>query len=153
MRYLISAKVRPGRIRDAVESGRFGDGFPYGDLGETLRKGHVDERGTIRWVEVCYCREAYGVAMEEELPYFEEYLTDLTIVDATDPALCQGYPVCSTCDCTKRVRPKGTPFLHFFSRAIETDLESHAAGKPTRWLGWKGTTTDEEARRNESNRG
>ncbi len=77
MRYILGAKVRPERRSDllrSLEDGSFGRGFPYGDLGEVLRTGRVDTTGTIRWVEVCYCREYYGVAMHEELPYLEEYL-------------------------------------------------------------------------------
>ena len=36
----------------------------------------------IRWVEVCYCREYFGIAMHEELPYLEEYLTDIEVTPA-----------------------------------------------------------------------
>jgi hypothetical protein len=74
MRYLLAARVRPDRRADllrALGEGTFGDGFPLGDLGEVLREGRVDASGTIRWVEVCSCREYYGVAMYEELPYLE----------------------------------------------------------------------------------
>jgi hypothetical protein len=99
MRYILSARVRPERRRElleVIEAGRFSEGFPYGDLGETLCRGRVDESGTIRWVEVCYCREFLGVAMDEEIGYFEEYLTDITIADARSPHSCEGYPVCTT---------------------------------------------------------
>ena len=63
MRYILGARVRPDRRSDllrSLEDGTFGEGFPYGDLGEMLRTGRVDASGTIRWVEVCYCREYYG---------------------------------------------------------------------------------------------
>ena len=59
MRYLLSAKVRPEKLAEqiaAIDDGRFGEGFPYGDLGSVLGRGWVDDSGTIRWVEVCYCR-------------------------------------------------------------------------------------------------
>src|SRR5512142_2570502 len=95
LRYLLSARVGPGKRGDllrALEAGRLGAGFPYGDLGEVLRAGRVDASGIIRWVEVCYCREYYGVAMEEELPYLEEYLTDIEVADARSPRDCKGYP-------------------------------------------------------------
>ncbi|HEY2158363.1 MAG TPA: hypothetical protein VGH33_22225 [Isosphaeraceae bacterium] len=148
MRYLLSARIRPEKRSEllaAIESGSFGRGFPYGDLGETLREGRVDPGGTIRWVEVCYCREYYGVAMAEELPYFEEFLTDMTIADARSPAHCEGYPVCNDCDCTKKVRPKGEPFLEYLRRASsEPDTKS----RPPRWLGWRGQLTEAEERRN-----
>jgi hypothetical protein len=154
MRYLVSARVRPDRRAEllrALEEGRFGDGFPYGDLGEMLAMGRVDPSGTIRWVEVCYCREYYGVAMYEELPHLEEYLTEITIADARSPRLCEGYPVCNDCDCTKKVRCEGEPFLTYLRRAVdESNATSTVAGPvtPTRWLGWRGQVTSEEAVRN-----
>src|SRR5271166_6278895 len=92
MRYIMGAKVRPERRADLLRSlgdGTFGEGFPYGDLGKVLSTGWVDATGTIRWVEVCYCREYYGVAMEEELPYLEEYLTDIVVADARSPRYCK----------------------------------------------------------------
>jgi len=152
MRYLLSAKVRPEKREEllaAVADGRFGEGFPYGDLGSVLCHGRVDESGTIRWVEVCYCREFSGVAMEEEIGYFEEYLTDITIADARSPRSCEGYPVCNDCHCTNKVRFLGEPFLDYLRRiAAEPDWAgSPQAGRPTRWLGWRGQVTPEEAAR------
>jgi hypothetical protein len=153
MRYLLAARVRPGKhgeLLGALEDGRFGAGFPYGDLGELLRTGRVDASGTIRWVEVCYCREYYGVALHEELPYFEEFLTDMTIADARSPLHCEGYPVCNDCDCTKKVRPKGEALEDYLRRAVAAPETVPAAidGSPTRWLGWRGQVTAEEAERN-----
>jgi hypothetical protein len=162
VRYLLAARVRPEKrdeLLRALEEGRFGAGFPYGDLGETLCTGRVDASGVIRWVEVCYCREYYGVAMEEELPYFEEFLTDMSVADARSPALCEGYPACGDCDCTRKVRPKGEPLLEYLRRSVGA-LEPSAApelapipGRPTRWLGWRGQVTPEESRRNRAGRG
>ena len=110
MRYILGARLRPERRAEllrALEDGSFGRGFPYGDLGEVLCAGRVDATGTIRWVEVCYCREYYGVAMHEELPYLEEYLTDIEVADARSPIHCEGYPACNDCDCTRKVRFRG----------------------------------------------
>jgi hypothetical protein len=153
MRYLLSAKVRPEKRAEllaAIDGGRFGDGFPYGDLGSVLGRGRVDDAGTIRWVEVCYCREFSGVAMDEEIGYFEEYLTDITISDARSPRSCEGYPACNDCDCTRKVRFPGEPFLDYLRRiAAEPDpAGSPQAGWPTRWLGWRGQVTPAEAQRN-----
>jgi hypothetical protein len=153
VRYLLSARVRPGRrdeLLRLLEDGRFGEGFPFGDLGEVLCTGRVDPSGTIRWVEVCYCREYYGVAMEEELPYFEPFLTDMTVADARSPRLCEGYPVCNTCDCTRKVRPKGEPLLDYLRRTSEApdSPDRPPAGRPPRWLGWRGQLTPEEVHRN-----
>ena len=155
MRYLVSARVRPEKRAEllaALDQGRFSEGFPYGDLGSVLAEGRVDASGTIRWVEVCYCREYSGVAMEAEIPYFEEYLTDITIADARSPEFCEGYPVCNDCDCTRKVRFPGEAFLDYLRRIAESTVASHGA-RPTRWLGWRGEVTSEEQARNETKNG
>ena len=152
MRNLLGARVKPGRRADllrALEDGSFGEGFPYGDLGEMLGEGRVDASGTIRWVEVCYCREYYGVAMEEELPYLEEYLTDIEVADARSPRRCDGYPACNDCDCTRKVRFEGEPLLEHLRRTVAEPGDAPPAdGRPTRWLGWRGEVSPEERRRN-----
>ena len=152
MRYLLGARVRPGKTADllrALEDGRFGRGFPYGDLGEMLCTGRVDASGVIRWVEVCYCREYYGAAMHEELPYLEEYLTEIEVADARSPLYCKGYPDCNDCACTREVRFDGEPLLdHLRRTADDPHPDPHGVGCPTRWLGWRGQIGTEEARRN-----
>jgi hypothetical protein len=154
MRYILGARVRPGRRAEllrALEGGTFGDGFPYGDLGAVLCRGKVDARGTVRWVEVCYCREYYGVAMAEELPYLEEYLTDIEVADARSPVHCEGYPACNDCDCTRKVRFQGEPLLEHLRRTVAGPGEaSPSAGRPTRWRGWRGVVNPEERRRNQA---
>ena len=152
MRYILGARVRPERRAEllrALEDGSFGRGFPYGDLGEVLCEGRVDATGTIRWVEVCYCREYYGVAMEEELPYLEEYLADIEVADALNPRHCKGYPECHDCNCTRKVRFVGEPLLDHLRRTVGEGREADMApGHPTRWLGWRGRVSQEEAERN-----
>jgi hypothetical protein len=42
MRYLLAARIRAGakaELLRALEDGRFGEGFPYGDLGEVICRG------------------------------------------------------------------------------------------------------------------
>ena len=152
MRYILGAKVRPGRRADllrALEDGSFGRGFPYGDLGEVLCEGRVDASGTIRWVEVCYCRESYGVAMEEELPYLEAYLSDIEVADALNPGHCKGYPECNDCKCTRKVHFVGEPLLDHLRRTVAVgDAGAEALGLAPRWLGWRGRVSPEEAERN-----
>src|SRR5688572_17840600 len=153
MRYILGARVRPERRADllrALEDGTFGRGFPYGDLGEVLRTGRVDATEVIRWVEVCYCREYYGVAMEEELPYLEAYLTDMEVADARSPRYCKGYPECNDCACTRKVRFEGQPLMDHLRSAVAESPEGGAVavGHPTRWLGWRGRVSPEEAERN-----
>src|SRR4051812_41835307 len=151
MRYILGARVKPERragLLRALEDGSFGVGFPYGDLGEELLAGRVDATGTIRWVEVCYCREYYGVAMHEELPYLEEYLTDIEVADARSPRDCKGYPECGDCDCTRKVRFEGEPLLDHLRRTIAEAAMPAGEGRPTRWLGWRGEVSPEEVKRN-----
>ena len=151
MRYLLGARVKPGRRADllkALEAGTFGEGFPYGDLGEMLCAGRVDATEAIRWVEVCYCREFYGVAMHEELPYLEEYLTDIEVADARSPRSCKGYPECHDCPCTREVRFEGEPLLDHLRRTVAASDPPDGRGRPTRWLGWRGRVIPEEGRRN-----
>lgn len=157
MRYLLGARIRPGRQAEllrALEDGRFGEGFPYGDLGEMLQAGRVDASGVIRWVEVCYCREYYGVAMHEELPYLEEYLTDIEVADARSPRYCKGYPECNDCPCTRKVRFDGEPLMeHLRRRVREPGAGPPVEGRPARWLGWRNQIGPEEARRNREGAG
>ena len=122
-----------------MEDGSFGEGFPYGDLGETICIGRVDDSGVIRWVEVCYCREYYGVAMHEELPYLEEYLTDIEVADARSPRYCKGYPECNECACTRKVPLEGEPLLDYLRHTAGSPSDANTGvGKSTRWLGWPG---------------
>lgn len=152
MRYLLGAKVRPDRgaeLLRALDGGTFGEGFPYGDLGEMLLSGRVDAAGTIRWVEVCYCREYYGVAMHEELPYLEPYLTDIEVADARSPRYCKGYPECNDCPCTRKTRFEGEPLLDYLRRfTAAPNQAAPCRGRPTRWLGWRGCVSPEEERLN-----
>ena len=151
MRYIVGARVRSeqrANLLKALEAGSFGCGFPYGNLGEALCTGCVDANGTIRWVEVCYCREYYGVALEEELPYFEEFLADIEVADARNPLHCDGYPVCNDCHCTKKVRFEGEPLLAYLRHGADPVETTPGAGRPTRWLGWHGEVVAGEARRN-----
>jgi hypothetical protein len=150
---MLSARVRPDRraaLLEAIEKRRFGEGFPYGDLGEVLCAGRVDAAGAVRWVEVCYCREFSGVALEAEIGYFEEFLTDITIADARNPESCDGYPACNDCDCTKKIRFPGEPFLEYLRRIAGQEGRDQASddGRATQWLGWRDRVTTEEAARN-----
>ena len=130
----------------ALEQGRFGEGFPYGNLGEVVCAGRVDGLGVIRWVEVCYCREYYGVAMHEELPYLAEFLTDIEVADARSPLYCKGYPECNDCACTRKVRYDGEPLMDYLRRtADQPEPVPKENDRPPRWLGWLGRITAEEA--------
>ena len=120
MRYLVRARVKPGREHDllkAIEDESLGQGSVA--EGEYLRNMH-DARlcsdQTARWVEVCYC----PTPLQEERPYWEEYFDLVRVQDAHDRRECRDENgtepwACNGCDCTAklegRLRERGVPFL------------------------------------------
>jgi hypothetical protein len=119
MRYLVTARVKPGRkqaLARSIRKGMLGAGSVAGD--EYLRnmaQARRAEDGNVRWVEVCFCE----TPLEEERPYWEEYFELLQIKDAHDRRRCRDLNgqepwACSNCDCTHRLEEKmqrwGQPF-------------------------------------------
>lgn len=132
MRYLVTARVKPGKERallDAIETGRLGRGSVAGN--EYLRNMTdarlCKDRG-IKWVEVCFCNEP----LQEERPYWEEYLELVKVQDAHHRSKCRDLTgeepwACSNCDCTEKLEKhlagKGESFLKLLRQRVE-------AGKP-----------------------
>ena len=126
MRYLVTARVKPGReqaLLEAIESESLGLGSVAGD--EYLRN-MTDARlrgdGTIRWVEVCFCR----TPLEEERPYWEASFELVKVQDAHARHKCRDENgsepwACGECDCTvkleSRLKTTGEAFLEVL-RAI-----------------------------------
>src|SRR5258706_8354069 len=90
MRYLVTARVKPGReaaLLRAIEAGTLGAGSVAGD--EYLRNmtdARVRADGAARWVEVCFC----DTQLEEERPYWEEYFELVRVQDAHRRDWCGG---------------------------------------------------------------
>lgn len=108
MRYLVKARVKPGRaaaLLQAIADGTLGAGSIAG--GEYLRdmaNARQVDGGTVHWVEVCYC----PIPLQEERPYWEEYFELVQIKDAHDRRRCRDLNgeelwACSNCDCTERL--------------------------------------------------
>jgi len=108
MRYLVTARVKPGREADllrAIEAGTLGQGSVAG--GEYLRNmtiARLRHDGSVRWVEVCFCREP----LEEERPYWEEYFELTRVQDAHHRSKCRDENgsepwACCDCDCTDKL--------------------------------------------------
>src|SRR4029077_9726746 len=108
MRYLVTARVRPGREADllkAIEKRYLGAGSVAGD--EYLRNmtdARLREDGSVRWVEVCFC----NTPLEEERPYWEEYFELVMVQDAHHRDKCRDLNgeepwACSDCDCTAKL--------------------------------------------------
>jgi len=108
MRYLVTAKVKPGKEADllrAIEDGTLGEGSVAGD--EYLRnmtEARLRDDGRVRWVEVCYC----ATPLAEERPYWEEFFELVKIQDAHNRKNCRDENgsepwACGECDCTQKL--------------------------------------------------
>jgi hypothetical protein len=111
MRYLVKARVKPGRERaltQAIANGTLGHGSIAGDeYLHDLRHARVGPDGVSHWVEVCYC----ATPLQEERPYWEEYFELLSVKDAHNRRNCRHENgteawACSNCDCTKRLEER-----------------------------------------------
>jgi hypothetical protein len=120
MRYLVKARVRPGRERalaTAIANGTLGRGSIAADeyLAD-MDQARVDRTGAAHWVEVCFC----DLPLEEERPYWEEYFDLISVKDAHARRNCRHENgseawACCDCDCTrkleKRLEAVGESFL------------------------------------------
>ena len=130
MRYLVTARVKPGRekaLLKAIENGTLGVGSVA--EGEYLRN-MVDARlrsdGKARWVEICFC----DVPLAEERPYWEEYFELVKVQDAHARERCDDLNgsdpwACSDCDCTvrleERLKTQGGSFTEALRSACRGD--------------------------------
>jgi hypothetical protein len=120
MRYLVTAKVKPGKEADllrAVEDGTLGAGSVAGD--EYLRnmeQARLVAEGKVKWVEICFCE----TPLAEERAYWEEFFDLVRVQDAHARSRCRDLEgtepwACGDCDCTARLEEKmqgwGEPFL------------------------------------------
>jgi hypothetical protein len=126
MRYLVTARVKPGResaLLAAIESGTLGAGSVAG--GEYLRN-MSDARlygdGRVRWVEVCFCDRP----LAEERPFWEAFFDLVRVRDAHARSRCRDLTgaepwACGGCDCTARLEARldgeGVGFLDALRRA------------------------------------
>src|SRR6201981_191214 len=116
MRYLVRARVKPGReaaLLEAIERGTLGEGsVAEGEYLRNMKNARVvaDKTAggeTARWVEVCYC----PTPLQEERPYWEQYFNLVRIQDAHDRRRCRDQNgsepwACGQCDCTERLEKK-----------------------------------------------
>jgi hypothetical protein len=120
MRYLVRAKVKPGRenaLLDAIESESLGRGsVAEGEFIRNMHDARQANDSTARWVEICYC----PTPLEEERPYWEEYFDMVKVQDAHARHRCRDengteHWACDNCDCTHRLEARmaglGPPFL------------------------------------------
>jgi hypothetical protein len=136
MRYLVRARVKPGREADlleAIERGTLGEGsVAEGEYLRNMKDARLCEDQTSRWVEVCYCPSP----LLEERPYWEQFFDLTKVQDAHDRRRCKDENgsepwACSNCDCTERLERRlaetGQSFLDVLRRKVEADSkDTHA---------------------------
>lgn len=120
MRYLVRARVKPGREADllkAIADESLGQGsVAEGEYLRNMQDARLYPDLTARWVEVCYC----PTPLQEERPYWEQYFDLTRVQDAHNRRKCRDENgteswACNGCDCTVRLEEKlkasGEPFL------------------------------------------
>jgi len=120
MRYLVKARVKPGREKSllaAIRNGSLGRGSIAGDeYLYDMRNARLGHDGVAHWVETCYC----ATPLAEERPYWEKFFDLLKVQDAHNRKNCRHENgtepwTCSDCDCTRRLEHRlaetGKPFL------------------------------------------
>jgi hypothetical protein len=126
MRYLVTARVKPGKEIDllrAIDAGTLGAGSVAGDeYLRNMRDARIFDDGKAKWVEVCFC----DVPLAEERPYWEEYFDLVRVQDAHNRQKCRDLNgeepwACCECECTARLEAKlagdGASFLQALLKA------------------------------------
>src|SRR5689334_16951910 len=127
MRYLVKARVKPGREADllrAIESQSLGRGSVAGrEYLRNMTSARLCDDGTTRWVEVCFC----ATPLAEERPYWEEFFELERVQDAHSRKKCRDENgeepwACCDCDCTEKLEAQmetwGQPFLETLRQAV-----------------------------------
>ena len=128
MRYLVKARVKPGRekaLLRAIQEGTLGKGSVAGDeYLHDMKTARVTDEGIAHWVEVCFC----DTPLAEERPYWEEFFDLVTVKDAHSRKKCRDLNgtepwACCDCDCTERLEAKlritGSSFLEKLKKSLQ----------------------------------
>src|SRR5207302_961222 len=127
MRYLVTARVKPGREQDllrAIEAGTLGTGsVAEGEYLRNMGDARLCAQGKVKWVEVCFC----DTPLDEERPYWEEFFELVRVQDAHLRSRCRDVNgsepwACGECDCTERLESRlsgqGRAFLEVLRAAV-----------------------------------
>ena len=123
MRYLITARVKPGRekaLAEAIETRTLGAGsVAGGEYLHNMETARLLRDGSVKWVEVCYC----STPLEEERPYWEEYFDLVKVQDAHARSRCKDLNgeeawACGDCDCTDKLEARLTTWGPLFSPTL-----------------------------------
>lgn len=111
MRYLVKARVKPGRetaLLQAITDGTLGQGSIAGDEYDwDMQLARVGDDGVVHWVETCFCT----TPLAEERPYWQEYFELLSVQDAHNRKHCRHENgterwACTDCGCTRRLEER-----------------------------------------------
>jgi hypothetical protein len=111
MRYLVTARVKPGRdtaLERAIDNRTLGQGSVAGDeYFHNMETARQMTDGRVQWVETCFC----PTPLAEERAYWEAYFDIQDVRDAHDRSRCRdlngGEPwACCDCDCTSRLEAR-----------------------------------------------
>ena len=111
MRYLVTARVKPGRadpLDRAISDGTLGRGSIAGDeYFRNMADARQLDDGRVQWVEVCYC----PTPLLEERPYWEEYFSLERVQDAHARSRCRDINgsepwSCGHCDCSAKLEAR-----------------------------------------------
>jgi hypothetical protein len=125
MRYLVTARLRPGKAQDlkqAIAAETLGRGsVAEGEYLRNMEEARQRPDGRVHWVEVCYC----STPLAEERPYWEDYFDLERVQDAHARSKCRDENgsepwACGDCDCTakleQRMKTWGPAFLPTLDR-------------------------------------
>lgn len=127
MRYLVTARVKPGKGADllrAIEDGTLGRGsVAEGGYVQNMIDARLRADGRVQWVEVCFCAEP----LEEERPYWEEFFELVRVQDAHNRSRCRDESgaepwACGACDCTAKLEAKLSERGEAFLAALRSAL-------------------------------
>jgi hypothetical protein len=119
MRYLVTARVKPGRekaLARAIEDRTLGAGsVAGGEYLHNMETARLLRDGSVKWIEVCYC----DTPLEEERPYWEEYFDLVKVQDAHARSRCKDLNgeeawACGDCDCTDKLGARLTAWGPLF---------------------------------------
>ena len=111
MRYLVTARVKPGRaeaLEGAIDDGTLGAGSIAGDeYQHNMAQARELPDGSVKWVETCFC----AIPLEEERPYWEAFFELVSVKDAHARSRCrhetgEQYWACQSCDCTEKLEQR-----------------------------------------------
>jgi hypothetical protein len=111
MRYLITARVKPGKEAEllrAIDDGSLGAGSVAGtEYLRAMENARVYDDGRIQWVEICFC----DPPLAEERQYWEPFFELVRVQDALNPKCCRDATgeepwACGECDHTDKLERK-----------------------------------------------